>query len=115
MRELRPAARLYLLLLGVGALGSLALGLWIADPLGGQRLALACALSGLILLTYLFPLHFAYKTKLALDTSVIFAVALLFQPGVAVLIVGCGTALAHAVRREPWVQGLFNSSQAMLQ
>ena len=42
-------------------------------------------------------------------------VALLFEPGIAMVITGLGTLLAQALRRQPWDQMLFNSAQTALQ
>ena len=66
------------------------------------------------MLAQLFPLHVAAKTKLYLDTAVLVAAVVLFEPGVALLLMGAGTALAHVARREPWDQTLFNTAQVVL-
>jgi HD-GYP domain-containing protein (c-di-GMP phosphodiesterase class II) len=115
MPDLRRTARLFLISLGVVAAALLVVGLAAGNMPTGERVALAVAFTGLMTLTYMFPLHFAYKTKLALDTSVTFAAVLLFEPGVAMLISGIGTALAHLIRRQPAAQLTFNSAQSMLQ
>jgi hypothetical protein len=39
----------------------------------------------------LFPLHVGFKTKLALDTAVVFAAILLFDPAIAMLVAASGT------------------------
>lgn len=87
----------------------------VASELNVERVLLAVAFTGLMTLAYVFPLHFAFKTKLTLDTSVIFASVLLFEPGMAMLVTGAGTILGQTIRREPWVQSLFNGSQTILQ
>lgn len=116
MFGLRRSAQVYIGILATVALGSLIVALQsVASGLSASHVALATAFTGLMTLAYVFPLHFAFKTKLTLDTSVIFAAVLLFEPGVAMLIAGTGTLLGQGIRREPWIQALFNSSQATLQ
>jgi hypothetical protein len=39
-----------------------------------------------------------------MDTTVLVAAVILVEPGVALLLMGAGTALAHVARREPWDQ-----------
>jgi HD-GYP domain-containing protein (c-di-GMP phosphodiesterase class II) len=112
---LRPVARIYIATLGGLAVLLLLGGLQDWRDLAAQRDLLALAFAGLTTLAYLFPLHFAYKTKIALDTAVIFAAALLFEPGVAMLLVAEGALLAQFLRRQPAVQTLFNTSQITLQ
>jgi HD-GYP domain-containing protein (c-di-GMP phosphodiesterase class II) len=115
MIELRRAAALYIAVLALGAAALAAVGLTQASQPEARRLALAVGLAALMTLVYCFPLDFAHRTKLTLDSSVIFVAVLLFQPGPAMLIVAGGTLLAHALRREPWVQAAFNTSQTALQ
>ncbi len=111
---LRPAAKLYLAVLALAALGSLVAALADVGPRDWDRAALALALIGAMTLGGLRPLPFAAGTKLALDTSVLVAAVLLFEPGVAMLIVGSGKLVSQVLRRQPWDQILFNVAQTML-
>ena len=111
---LRPAARLYLAGLVAAALAVVAGLLALAPPDPPDRPALAVVLAGAMVLAGLRPLPFAKGTKLYLDTAVLVAVVLLYEPGVDILIVVCGTALAHVLRREEPRQTLFNTAQAAL-
>ncbi len=87
----------------------------IPGALEVERLPLALLMTGLLTAAMMFPLHLGYKTKFALDTAVIFAAILIFEPGTAMLIAASGMLLASAVHREPWDQTIFNASQAALQ
>lgn len=115
MIPLRRAALAYILVLAVSALGLATLALARAGLPTGARAVLAVIFAALMTLAYCFPLQFSHRIKLTLDTSVIVAAVLLFEPGVAMLIVAGGTALAHALRREPWIQAVFNTAQTALQ
>ncbi len=61
------------------------------------------------------PVHFAFRTRLGLDTIVTFAAALLFDPGTAMLVAGLGAILADVFSRRSWDETLFNASQIALQ
>lgn len=114
MMTLHWRARLYW-----GGIVGTALGLFALTLLGGGHLEvarppLAVAFAGLVVLVKRFPLHMALKTKVTLDTTVLFAAILLFEPMVAMALAGAGTLVAQLVGRKGWLQGLFNSAQAML-
>ena len=111
----RPARRYWAGTL-CAALALYAFALTLTRPDAGteQRPALALAFAGLLILAKLFPLHVALKTKLTLDTIVLFAAILLFDPVTAMTVAGVGTLLTHAIRRKEWVQALFNGAHAML-
>jgi diguanylate cyclase (GGDEF)-like protein len=79
------------------------------------RLGLAVAMVGFMIVAWLFPLPFAYQTKLYLDTSVIIASIMLFAPGVAVVVAASGTIVAHALRRRTAAESIFNAAQTALQ
>src|SRR5215207_3732966 len=114
MSDLRPAVKLYITLLTLCAVGAAAFSLSAASEVP-ERWPLAGAMLALTVLTCAFPLHIAAKTKITLDMSVIFATALLFEPGVAMLIVGLGTLVAQVARRDPAEQVVFNTAQIVLQ
>jgi diguanylate cyclase (GGDEF)-like protein len=112
--RLRPAARCYLALVVLAALGAAVVALHRATVPDVGHILLAVVLGLEVLLAQCFPLHVAARTKLYLDTAILVAVVVLFQPGVALLVMGAGCALAHLVRREPWDQTLFNTAQMIL-
>ncbi len=111
---LRPAAMLYLAVLEAVALASLVAAVAVADPRGRDQVPLIIALAGAMILGGLRPLPFTAGTKLALDTSVLVAAVLLFDPATAMLIAGLGKLVAQALRRQPWSQNLFNTAQTVL-
>jgi diguanylate cyclase (GGDEF)-like protein len=79
------------------------------------RAGLAVAMVGFMIIAWLFPLPFGFQTKVYLDTSVIFASILLFNPGVAMVVAAVGTAIAHALRRRTPAESIFNTAQTALQ
>ena len=79
------------------------------------QLGTALLLTGLLVVALSFPLHVASKTKLSLHTSILFAAAILFSPGIAVLIAASGAILADIPRRQSLEQTLFNTAQLVLQ
>ncbi len=115
MSTLRLSAKLYITMLVLLAIGVTLVTLVHTDPLSSERTVLAVAFAALFCIAYLFPLPVAAKTKVTLDTSLIFAAILLFEPAIAMLIVGSGSVLAHLIRRGSLDETLFNSSQAVLQ
>ena len=115
MTGLRLQAKLFIFALALITLGAVPLALHFTGDLSSERLIAAVAFAAFMAIAMLFPLHVGFKTKLALDTSVIFAAILLFQPAIAMLIAASGTMLAHLVRREPPLQAIFNTSQTALQ
>ena len=76
---------------------------------------LALLFTGLMVVATLFPLHFDYKTRVVLDTSIIFAAVLLFDPAIAMLAVGAGALMGHLLRRKIDQELIFNTLQVMLQ
>lgn len=115
MSDLAPRARAYIAILAVTA-GCVAISALNAGTAPSTRdLVLAMILATMIALAYLYPLQFAVRTRLQLDTSVVFAAVLLFPPGMAIVVAVVGVAVAEAVRREDWAQGVFNPAQAALQ
>ncbi len=116
MNELRWPARLYVAAVSLTAIGlGLLLTLVPVGPPSRVPTGTAWVFTGIMAVAWLFPLPLSLKRKLYLDTCILIAAILLFQPAVAMLIAGAGTALAHAIRREDWVQAVFNSAQTMLQ
>ena len=115
MSELRLSARLYVAALALAALGLTLFGLTLTNAPSVGRVVLALAFLGLAVAANLFPLHLGFRSKLTLDTAVIFAAVLLFPPGVAMLIAGVGSLIGDAIRRRDWDEALFNGSQLALQ
>src|SRR5688500_2756403 len=98
MNELRPAIRLYIAALSLAALGLLLALVPNARPPEGWTGVLALSLTGLMVVASLLPLPLGFKTKIYLDTSVIFAALLLLEPGVAAIVVAAGVVIADVVR-----------------
>jgi uncharacterized membrane protein len=114
MSTLPGPAATYISILSLLALGlSVVLVSPAATP-GPKAVMLAVTCAALMTLTWLRPLPRGFKRKLYLDDSVLVATVLMFKPGVVMLIAGIGTILAHILRREDWVQSVFNASQIML-
>jgi PAS domain S-box-containing protein len=115
MNTLRPSARRYIAAL-TGAATAIALFALIAmDAPSNEQKILAVALAALVALAWLFPLPISFKTHLYLDTSVVITAILTLEPGLAILVAGVGTAVAHRIRQEDAAQTIFNSAQTMLQ
>jgi diguanylate cyclase (GGDEF)-like protein len=114
MDALRPAAKWYLAVVVLAALVAAVVALSHTSVPPRDHAALALALSVAATLAGLFPLPFAAKTKLYLDTAVLIAAVLVLEPGVALLVVGSGTLIAHVLRRQPWDQTMFNGAQMVL-
>jgi hypothetical protein len=115
MTELRPIARCYIALLALATLFATGAGLLATGWPLTERPALAAAFAGLLVLAAAFPLHIADKTKITLDSGVVFAIVLLFEPGPAMLLAGAGVTVAQLVRRDPASQAAFNGAAATLQ
>ncbi len=115
MPPLKLITRAYITVLVVAALAILADG--ISTTTGGdtQHQLLAIMFVAAFTLSVMFPLQFAWKTRQHLDTTVILAAALIFEPGIAMLIVAAGAIVAQIGRRESWAQFFFNSAQMVLQ
>jgi diguanylate cyclase (GGDEF)-like protein len=113
-QTLRGPARLCLLVLAACTL-SLASAQVIADRPRPEDAPLALVFAGGMILALLFPLSFAPKRRLTLDTAVLTGAVLLFEPSVAILIAVVGQLLANVWRREEWEQAVFNASQLGLQ
>ena len=61
------------------------------------------------------PLHIGPKLKITMDMSLLFAVTLLFAPGIAMLLAGLSMLGAQIVRRAPREEVVFNTAQVVLQ
>jgi HD-GYP domain-containing protein (c-di-GMP phosphodiesterase class II) len=117
MPELRPAAKIYIVLIAALAILVLFLSLSNAQIPTGERGLLALGLLACMTVATLFPIHIAFRTKLTLDTVAIFATVLLFEPGVAIPVIGIGALIGYLLqlRKQPPASVVFNSSQTMLQ
>src|SRR5688572_29900993 len=100
MTELPLPARLYIVALTLSALGLAACLLAADESLGSGTQVVPIAGAGVMAIAWLYPLHLSFKRKLLLDTSVLVALILLLPPGVAMVVAGAGTLLAHAIRRD---------------
>jgi hypothetical protein len=114
MTGLRWPARLYWAGVILAAVGLFAFTAVYSPFADGQHLVPILVFTGLVTLAKRFPLHFALQTKLTLDTTVLFAAILLFDPASAMALAGIGTLLAQTIGRGGWVQTPFNSAQAVL-
>jgi signal transduction histidine kinase len=116
MAGLKPATRIYLSALTCAALGLVIASIGAAHEQSSREILLALLFAGCMTLAWRFPLHFAAKTKIYLDSAVLIAVSLLFEPAVAMAIAGGGTLLAHLFQREgrDWPQAIFNAAQVTI-
>ena len=115
MPPLKLITRTYITLLTIIALAALIAGLNDVAGIDAKYGLLAATFVTAFALSVLFPFQFAWKTRQHLDTTVILAAALIFEPGVAMAIVATGAVVAQLIRRESWAQFLFNSAQMVLQ
>jgi hypothetical protein len=115
MEPLRPQAKAYIAAVATTATIGLAVSLAEAPRPSAENALLAGAFAGLMTLAFSCPLPFAFRTKLYLDTAVVVAAIMVFEPGVAALIAATGALLGHAVRREFVEQAIFNAGQVTIQ
>jgi diguanylate cyclase (GGDEF)-like protein len=115
MEPLRSQAKAYIAAVSITATAGLAVGLAEAPRPSAETALLAGAFAGLMTMAFYFPLPFAFRTKLYLDTAVVVAAILTFEPGVAALIAATGALLGHALRREFVEQAIFNAGQITIQ
>jgi hypothetical protein len=113
-RLTRPS-QLYIFALALFAVGKTVFSLARGATLEWERALLAVVLTGLAVAANLYPLQFSPKTKVTLDTAVVFAGVLLLDIGVAMLLAGASSILADVARRRPSDEVLFNGSQLALQ
>jgi diguanylate cyclase (GGDEF)-like protein len=115
VQELTAGTKRYICLLAAAVAAGAGVLLARGPILEADRLVLVLVFAGLQALANLFPLGYGPQTKLVLHTGIIFAAVLLFDPGVAMVLVGSGTLLAYLVRRQAWPETAFNTAQTMLQ
>ncbi len=116
MSQVRPLTATYiaiLLCLALGLTGVVFLSGPAPRTIDGLVMLAAAACMAV---AWLFPIHFAARTKLYVDTAVTTAAVLLLPPACAAAAVGIGTLLAHGIRAESrdWAQAIFNTAQTML-
>ena len=114
MSGLRLSARLYWGAIVLTALALYLLAVARGGGAGGRDFALALVFAGLVTLAKSFPLRIAMRTKLTLDTAILFAAVILLDPALGMTLAGLGTLLAQVVKRNSLRQGVFNSAQSML-
>lgn len=109
-----PRLRVYLM--GVcGAYALLQLSLLASRvPLPWSAVGTAAGLSLLVALARIFPVQFAPKRKLIVDTAPCFAAALLLPPAVAMATTAAGMLAGELRVRGRWFQAAFNTSVAGL-
>jgi len=113
--ELRAATKAYLAGLLVATTAVTAVALMDSSSPDSRDAILALSFCALQALAISFPIELGPQQKIALHTTVIFAAVLLFEPAVAIGIVGVGTLLGQVLRRQPVEQVLFNTCQTALQ
>ncbi len=115
MLDLRLPARLYFASIVLLAFGCSLLALMLRGTSDSAEVTMACVFVLATALVGFSPVHFAFRTRLGLDTIVTFAAVLLFDPGTAMLVAGLGAILADVFSRRSWDETLFNASQIALQ
>ncbi len=115
MSEIRASTRNYLAMLAVVAAGVSAIALTQTSTPSLRDSALVVAFIILQAAAVFFPLALGPQQKLQLNTAVIFAAVLLFDPGTAVLVASVGSFAGQALHRHPVEQVLFNTCQPALQ
>ena len=120
MAGLKPAARLYIVAIVLGALTATAVAATRLTAVGFSDVALGGLVALLTALSFRYPLSFDVNTRLHLDTAVIFAAILILEPGIALPAVALGTLSVNAFAvhewdRAGWVQAGFNAAQTALQ
>lgn len=115
MTEIRPRTRVFVVILALAALAAGGHAALQRPSMSPERLVIAGAFLAFMVVALLFPLPFAPRTKMTLDTSVIFASMLLLPPAAGILIAVVGTLLGSLIRRRPPVAVLFNGAQRILQ
>lgn len=115
MASLPRLVHIYIALIAVGAV-ALAAGLLVVDGLPeASQWPLAALLAVCMMLAWLYPLPVGFKTHFYVDTTVLLATVLLFEPGAAMAIAGLGTFAAQRARRRFWDETIFNVGQTMAQ
>ncbi len=113
-RTMPPRLRLYLVAVsGTYALLQLCL-LTQRTPLPWSAVGTAAGLSLLVALARIFPVQFAPKRKLIVDTAPCFAAALLLPPSVAMAAAAAGMVAGELRVRGRWFQAAFNTAVAGL-
>lgn len=115
MNTLRPIARIYISLLAILTVIVTVATSTRVDWTSVEILALAAVFAALVALAAGFSVHFAFKSKLSLETSVLFAGIILFDPGLAILIALIGSVCGDLITRRPRIEIVFNAAQLALQ
>lgn len=103
------------------ALLCLIAGLWLVAALGALEqvsradLAIGILFAAWVAVANRFPIHFAFKSNIILDTAVTYAAVLTLEPGLAMLVVLSGTLIGLCLRQADLEESAFNISQATLQ
>lgn len=115
MDPLRIQTKIFVGLTAFVAIACLIWAVAISTEAPPARPGLAVIAIALMTGAYLFPLPFAFRTKIFLDTSVLVAAILLFDPGTAAAVAAIGALLGQLFRRTPIEQVLFNTAEITLQ
>ncbi len=114
MSNLQLPIRLYIATVAIAALGLTLLALVHVGPSDTIHVALAPVVAGLATVAFLLKFPLGPKLKLELGTSATMLAILVFQPGIAMLVIGVGVLLGYIIRRREWDEALFNVSQTVL-
>ena len=114
MNTLRTSTKLYLAAVAIVSAGVVAACVTQTAAPSVREITLATLFTGLVALAVRFPLQLAYRTKLTLDTVLLFTTVLLLEPGVAVMVALVGSAISDVWQRRPWSENVFNTSQTVL-
>lgn len=87
----------------------------VLDGVSGGDLTVAALFAIAVAVANRFPVHFAFKSNIILDTAIIYAAVLTLEPGLAMLVVLTGALAGNFLRHADLEEATFNVSQATLQ
>ncbi len=117
MEGLPLAAKLYISIVTVAAvLLTIHFIAALSQP-SGKHLALAIVFCAFEFLAGHFPIRYGRNAKIHINlhTSVVFASILVLPPGLALIVAGVGTLVAHVTRRRQVDEAMFNTSHSIVQ
>src|SRR5215218_747894 len=115
MDELNPAVRRYIVGLAVAAAAILLPSMVLSARVrSGEQLLYAGLLGAGLLAAHHFPVHLTEKTKVYVDTALLFAAVLLLSPALAIATAAAAAAIHELVEHVSWQQGSFNVAQTVL-
>lgn len=117
MEGLPLAAKLYISIVTVTAVLLTTLFIAMQSAPSGEHIALAVVLCAFEFLAGYFPIRYGRNTKIYINlhTSVVFASVLVLPPGLALIVAGLGTLLAHITRHRQADESVFNTGHSIVQ